>query len=97
MNEKKEFKNEQEEREYYDKYDVSELEFDNLPEEMKIERQFYRPAPNLQEKFLQTVENLSYLQGALRNEKDYTQRLMKIMKEVEEIRESIAKEKAVEK
>lgn len=92
MSETKKYKNEKEEREYYDKLDVSKLEYEILPEEMKIERQFYRPAPSLQKKFLETVENLSYLQGALRNEKDYTQRLMKIMKEIEEIRDSVTKE-----
>ena len=92
MSEKNKFLNEQEEREYYDKLDVSQLDYEKLPEEMKIQRQFYRPAPSLQEKFLETVENISYLQGALRNEKDYTQRLMKIMREIEEIRDSLTKE-----
>jgi len=92
MSEKNKFVNEQEEREHFDKLDVSQLDYEKLPEEMKIQRQFYRPAPSLQEKFLETVENISYLQGALRNEKDYTQRLMKIMREIEEIRDSVTKE-----
>ena len=92
MSEKKPFLNEQEEREHFDKLDVSTLNYEKLPEEMKVQRQFYRPAPSLQEKFLETVENISYLQGALRNEKDYTQRLMKIMREIEEIRDSLTKE-----
>jgi len=92
MSEKNKFLNEQEAREYYDKLDVSQLDYENLPEEMKVQRQFYRPAPSLQKKFLETVENISYLQGALRNEKDYTQRLMKIMREIEEIRDSVTKE-----
>ena len=92
MSEKKPFLNEQEEREHFDKLDVSQLDYEKLPEEMKIQRQFYQPAPSLQEKFLETVENISYLQGALRNEKDYTQRLLKIMREIEEIRDSLTKE-----
>ncbi len=92
MTEKNKFLNEQEEREYYDNLDVSQLNYEKLPEEMKVQRQFYRPAPSLQEKFLETVENISYLQGALRNEKDYTQRLIKIKREIEQIRDTLTKE-----
>ena len=85
------FDNEDQEVEYFDNLDVSEYDYEDLPENMKIKRQHYRPAPTIQEKFIRTVENLSYLQGALRDNKDFTYRLLKIMREVEAIEKEVNK------
>ncbi|MFW6263296.1 MAG: hypothetical protein ACOC34_04615 [Thermotogota bacterium] len=83
------FDNEDQEVEYFDNLDVSEYDYEPLPENMKIKRQHYRPTPTIQETFIRTVENLSYLQGALREKKDFTYRLLKIMREVEAIEKEV--------
>jgi hypothetical protein len=87
------FENEQEERDFFDNLDVSDMEFEAMPDEMRnIERQYYRPSPSIQETFLRTVENLSYLQGALRDKKDYSSKLNKIMKQIEIISAEVSNE-----